>query len=44
MKKKIHSVVIMDNFSIHHISSIVKEVGAIMHFLPPYSQPIELAW
>ena len=45
-----HSVVIMDNCSIHHLSSVVKmieEVGAIVHFLPPYSpdfMPIELAF
>lgn len=42
-----HSVVIMDNCSIHHTDNIVKsiqEVGALVHFLPPYSpdfQPIE---
>jgi len=45
-----HSVVIMDNCSIHHLSNIVKmieEVGAIVHFLPPYSpdfMPIELTF
>lgn len=35
-----HSVVILDNCSIHHVSEAVKmigEVGAIVHFLPPYS-------
>ena len=35
-----HSVVIMDNCSIHHVSEIVQmieEVGSIVHFLPPYS-------
>jgi len=43
-----YSVVIMDKCSIHHLSSVVKmieEVGAIVHFLPPYSpdlMPIEL--
>ncbi|XP_065888536.1 uncharacterized protein [Dysidea avara] len=48
--KNPHSVVIMDNCSIHHLSSIVKmieEVGAIVHFLPPYSpdfMPIEFAF
>ena len=48
--KNPHSVVIMDNCSIRHLSSIVKmieEVGAIVHFLPPYSpdfMPIELAF
>jgi len=45
-----HSVVIMDNCSIHHIDEIVsmiQDVGAIVHFLPPYSpdfMPIELAF
>ena len=45
-----HSVVIMDNCSIHHVSEIVKMiegVGAMVHFLPPYSpdyNPIELAF
>ena len=42
-----HSVVILDNCSIHHIQEIVhmiQEVGALVHFLPPYSpdlNPIE---
>jgi transposase len=30
----------MDNYSIHHIGGIaemVQEVGALVHFLPPYS-------
>ena len=42
-----HSVVILDNCSIHHASDIVhsiEEVGALVHFLPPYSpdfNPIE---
>ena len=43
-----HSVVVvMDNCSIHHIAEITKsinEVGALVHFLPPYSpdyNPIE---
>ena len=45
-----HSVVIMDNCSIHHIGEIVQmigEVGAIVHFLPPYSpdfMSIEMAF
>ena len=45
-----HSVVIMHNCFIHHIGEVVKmieEVGAIVHFLPPYSpdfMPIELAF
>ena len=42
-----HSVVIMDNCSIHHTQEVVfliEEIGVIVHFLPPYSQdlnPIE---
>lgn len=42
-----HSVVIMDNCSIHHtqeVVSIIEEIGIIIHFLPPYSpdlNPIE---
>ena len=41
-----HSVFILDNCSIHHASDIVHsiEVGALVHFLPPYSpdfNPIE---
>ena len=35
-----HSVVIMDNCSIHHVPEVVKsiqDVGALLHFLPPYS-------
>ena len=42
-----HSVVILDNCSIHHIPEIsqsISEVGALVHFLPPYSpdyNPIE---
>ena len=42
-----HSVVILDNASIHHTQEAVKaieDVGAIVHFLPPYSpdlNPIE---
>ena len=45
-----HSVVIMDNCSIHHVDEIVpmiQDVGAIVHFLPPHSpdfMPIELAF
>ena len=44
------SVAIMDNFSIHHMEETVRmiqEVGAIVHFLPPYSpdlNPIEEAF
>lgn len=42
-----HSVVVMDNCAIHHVSDIVSSIqdtGALVHFLPPYSpdfQPIE---
>lgn len=35
-----HSIVILDNCSIHHveeITSMIEEVGALVHFLPPYS-------
>ena len=43
-----HSVVILNNCAIHHIhevTAMIEEVGAIIHFLPPYSpdlMPIEL--
>lgn len=42
-----NSTVIMDNCSIHHVEEVTKlinEVGAIVHYLPPYSpdfNPIE---
>ena len=42
-----HSVVTMDNCSIHHVPEVVKsiqDVGALLYFLPPYSPdfaPIE---
>ena len=45
-----HSVVIMDNASIHHIDGVVEmiqSVGALVLFLPPYSpdyNPIEEAF
>ena len=45
-----HSVVILDNCSIHHMEDTVKmieEVGVLVHFLPPYSpdmNPIEEAF
>jgi len=45
-----HSVVILDNCSIHHVEGItemIEEVGALVHFLPPYSpdyNPIEQAF
>jgi len=44
------SVVVMDNCSIHHIPDTIKmfeEVGALVHFLPPYSpdlNPIEMTF
>ena len=33
-----HSIVVMDNASIHHVDGIVSmiEVGAMVIFLPPY--------
>ena len=45
-----HSVVILDNCSIHHVQPVVRmiqEVGALVHFLPSYSpdyNPIEQAF
>ena len=42
-----HSVVVLDNCSVHHVEGItamIEEAGAIVHFLPPYSpdfNPIE---
>ena len=45
-----HSVVILDNCSIHHNEvavQMIQQVGAIVHFLPPYSpdyNPIEEAF
>ena len=45
-----HSVVVLDNCSIHHIpevAAMIEEVGAIVHYLPPYSpnfNPIEEAF
>ena len=35
-----HSVVVMDNCSIHHVQEVVisiQDVGALVHFLAPYS-------
>lgn len=40
MKKNPNSVVILDNCSIHHVAQVtelIREVGAIVHYLPPYS-------
>ncbi len=45
-----HSVVILDNCSIHHVEGItemMQEVGALVQFLHPYSpnyNPIEEAF
>ena len=39
--KSPHRVVIMDNCIIHHSHEVVKmihEMGALVHFLPPYLQ------
>lgn len=35
-----HSVVVLDNCSIHHveeITTVIENVGALIHFLTPYS-------
>lgn len=45
-----HSVVVLDNASIHHTDNIIhilQSVGVLVHFLPPYSpdlNPIEEAF
>lgn len=45
-----HSVVIMDNASIHHVtgvSQLIDSTGALLYYLPPYSpdlNPIEEAF
>lgn len=45
-----HSVVIMDNCSVHHLERVIEmitSVGALIRFLPPYSpdlNPIELVF
>ena len=42
-----HSIVILDNCTIHHVSEVIKsieDIGALLIFLPPYSpdyNPIE---
>lgn len=38
--KNPHSMVVMDNCSIHHVQQVVasiQDVGTLVHFLPPYS-------
>ncbi len=42
-----NSIAVLDNCSVHHVPGVeaIEEVGAIIHFLPPYSpdfNPIEL--
>ena len=40
-----HSVVVMDNCSIHHCAEVVttlRDVGVLVHFLPPYSLDFNL--
>ena len=43
-----HSIVILDNCAIHHVTEVVQsitDIGALVHFLPPYSpefNPIEI--
>ena len=40
MDQMLNSVVIMDNCSVHHVPGVVSmitQVGALVHFLPPYS-------
>ena len=32
-----HSVVVMDNYHVEGITSMIEDVGALVHFLPPYS-------
>lgn len=45
-----HSVVVLDNCAIHHVEQtirMIQEVGALVHFLPPYSpdlNPMEEAF
>ena len=45
-----HSLVVMDNASIHHVDEVIDKIestGAIVQFLPPYSpdlNPIEEAF
>ena len=48
--RNLHSVLVLDNCSIHHISEVrqvLEEVGVLVHYLPPYSpgyNPIEEAF
>ncbi len=45
-----HSIVVLDNASIHHVSQVIstlESTGALVQFLPPYSpdyNPIEMAF
>ena len=39
-----HSVIVMDNASIHHVAPVAKvfeDVGCLLVFLPPYSPDLE---
>lgn len=41
-----HSVVILDNCTVHHVPEVVKsieDVGALVMFLPPYSPDLNPA-
>ena len=37
-----NSIVILDNCAIYHIAELLREVGVMVHFLPPYSPTITL--
>ena len=45
-----HSVVVLDNCSIHHCADVeatLRDIGVLVHYLPPYSpdlNPIEEAF
>ena len=39
-----HSVVVLDNCAIHHVSEVtstLREIGVLIHFLPPYSPDLK---
>ena len=43
--KNPYSVVILDNCSVHHVAyvtKLVRDIGAILHYLPPYSPDFNL--